>query len=210
MLDGHPTSGSLAATQMDIVESDQLLLLAAGTTAITLLLSVWVIAVHIKKMRQQLLDLDALRRTVQTVESNLADIAQIVVRLSDGLPELSSLGLHLRQIKRDQFCLSEKLRTISNAMDTLKELLQRREAIKRAQDEELKEVADASRALQEWKSRITAVYADAGHLFESEPIRELIDRVGPQPAPLAGTPPVESEGGTKPRSQKRVRRRGKR
>jgi flagellar biosynthesis chaperone FliJ len=193
---------------MDIVDSDQLLLLAAGTTAITLLLGVLVIAVRIRKVRQQLLELDALKRSVQTVESNLAEIAQTIDRLSDGLPALSSLGLHFRQINRDQFCLSEKLRTISSAMDTLRELLQLREPIKREWDEELKEVADASRALQEWKSRITAVYADAGHLFESEPIRELIDHVGPQPA--AGEPPVESERRTKPRSHKRVRPRRKR
>jgi hypothetical protein len=195
---------------MDIIEPDQLLLLAAATTGITLLLGVLVIAARIRKVREQLLELDALKCSVQTVESNLAEIVQIVGRISDGLPELSSLGLHFRQINRDQFRLSEKLRVISSAMDTLRELLQLQEEIKRGQDEELKEVADASRALQEWKSRITAVYADAGHLFESEPIRELIDRVGPQPASLTGEPPVESERRTKPRSQKRVRPRRKR
>jgi len=195
---------------MDIVDSDPLLLLAAGTTAITLLLGVLVIAVRVRKVRQQLLELDALKRSVQSVESNLAQIAQTIGRVSDGLPALASLGLHLRQIKRDQFCLSEKLGTVSSAIETLRELLQLREAIERELDEELKEVADTSRALQEWKSRITAVYADAGHLFESEPIRELIDRVGPQPMALAGQGPVQSEPRTRPRSQKRVRPRRKR
>jgi hypothetical protein len=189
---------------MDIIESDQLLLLAAaaiGITLITLLVSVLVIAVRIRK------ELDALKPSVQTAQSNLTEIVRIADRTFVRLQELSGVGLHFRQIKREQYRLSEKLKTILSAMDTLEALLQLREETQKWQDEEIKEISDASRALQEWSSRMTAVCSDAGHLFESEPIRELIDRFGPQPT-YAAEPPGISEGRTTP-SQKRVRpRRG--
>jgi hypothetical protein len=195
---------------MDIIEPDLLLFLAATTAGITLLLAVLVIAVRIRKVRERLLELDALQHSVQTVETNLAELVQIVGRLSGGRPELPSFGLHLRQIKRDQFGLSEKLTTISSAIDALRELLQLREQTKREQEEEIREVADASKALQEWKSRVTAVYTEAGHLFESEPVRELIERVGAQPPSLVGEPGDGSERRIAARSQKRVRPRRKR
>jgi hypothetical protein len=194
---------------MDIVESDQLLLLAAATTAITLLLSVLVIAVRTRKVREQLLELDTLKRSVQTVQSDLIEIVRIADRTSVGLQELSGIGLHFRQIKREQIRLSEKLKMISSAMETLEGLLQLRDEIKRGQTEEIKEIVNASRSLQEWRSRVDAVFSDAGHLFESEPIRELIDRFGPQPTSHTAEPPGRSEGGTRP-SPKKVRPRRQR
>jgi len=175
---------------MDIIESDQLLLLAAAGTGITLLLSILVIAVRTRK------ELDALKRSVQPVQSNVTEIVRIADRTFVGLQELSGVGLHFRQIKREQVRLSEKLKTISSAMDTLEGLLQLREETQKWQDEEIKEIADASRALQDWRSRMTAVYSDAGHLFESEPIRELIDRYGPQPTSHTAEPLGRSEGRT--------------
>ena len=170
------------STRMDIIESDQWLLLAAAATGITLLLSVLVIAVRTRK------ELDALRRSVQTVQSDLTEVVRIADRTFVGLQELSGVGLHFRQIKRDQSRLSKKLKMISSAMETLGGRLQLREETQKRQDEEIKEIADTSRALQDWSSRMTAVYSDAGHLFESEPIRELIDWFEPQPTYTAKPP----------------------
>jgi len=193
---------------MDIVASDQLLLLAAGATAITLLLSVLVIAVRTRKIREQLLELDALRRSVQTVQSNLVEIARTADRTFVGLRELSGVGLHFRQIKREQLRLCEKLNMISSAMETFEELLQLRDD-PRGPSEEIKEIVEASRSLQEWRSRVTAVYSDAGHLFESEPIRELLDQFTPPPTSYTAEPPGRSEGRRGSR-QKRVRPRRQR
>ncbi len=193
---------------MDIVASDQLLLLAAAATAITLLLSVLVIAVRTRKIGEQLLELDALRRSVQTIQSNLFEVARTADRTFVGLRELSGIGLQFRQIKREQLRLREKLDMISSTMKTFGESLQLRND-PRGQSEEIKEIVEASRSLQEWRSRVTAVYSDAGHLFESEPIRELLDQFAAPPASHAADPPGRSEGRRRS-SQKRVRPRRQR
>jgi hypothetical protein len=177
---------------MDIIESDQLLLLAAAVTGVTLLLSV-LMAVLTRKAREQLLELYALKRSVQTVQSKLTEIVRIADRTFVGLQELSGFGLHFREIKREQLRLSEKFKMISSAMETLGGLLQLRDEI-RGQNEEIEEIVKASRSLQEWRSRVTAVYSDAGHLFESELIRELIDRFGPQPTSYTAEPPGRGNG----------------
>ena len=130
--------------------------------------------------------------------------------MSDTLPQLVGLGLHFRQIKLDQLRLSEKLRIISSAVEEVRELLHRRQEYKSDQGEEIKEVANACRALEEWKSRITAVYADASHLFESEPVRELIDSIGPQAASSASEALLRSERGARRQSYNKGIRRGKR
>ena len=190
------------------IESDQLLLLTVAVSGITLLLGVLVIAVRTRKIREQLLELDALKRSVQKVQRDFAEIVRISDRTLVGLQELSGFGLHFRQIKREQLRLSEKLKMISSAMETLGGRPQLRDQIKREHQDEIKEIVEASKSLQEWRSRITAVYSDAGHLFESEPIRELIDQFEPQPT-YAADPPGRSEGRTRP-SQKRVRPRRQR
>ena len=189
---------------MDI-ESDQLLLLAIVATGITLLLSVLVIAVRTRRIREQLLELDALKRSVQR---DFTEIARISDRTFIGLQELSGFGLHFREIKREQLRLSEKLTMISSEMEALVGLLQLRGEIGREHQEKIKELVKACRSLQEWRSRMTAVYSDAGYLFESEPIRELIDRFGPPPTYIA-EPPDRSERKSRP-SQKRVRPRRQR
>ena len=187
------------------IESDQLLWIAVAATAITLLVGVVVIAVGTRK---QLLELDALKRSVQKVQRDFAEIVRISDRTLIGLRELSGFGLHFRQIKREQLRLSEKLKMISSAMETLGGLPQLRDEIKREHKNEINEIVEVSRSLQEWRSRVTAVYSDAGHLFESEPIRELIDRFGPQQT-YAAEPPGRSEGRMRP-NQKRVRPRRQR
>ena len=83
---------------------------------------------------------------------------------------------------------------ISSAMETLGGRPQLRDEIRREHQDEIKEIVEASKSLQEWRSRITAVYSDAGHLFESEPIRELIDSFGPQPTSYAAEPPGRGNG----------------
>lgn len=194
---------------MDIVASGQLLLLlSACATGITLLLGVLVIAVRTRKIREQLLELDALRLSVQTIRSNLGEIDRTLVRTVVGLQALSGVGLHFREIKREQLRLCEKLNKISSAMEAFGELLQVRDD-PRGQSDEIKEIVEASRSLQEWRSRVTAVYSDAGHLFESEPIRELLDQFAPPPASYTAEPPAKSEGRRRA-SQKRVRPRRQR
>jgi hypothetical protein len=193
---------------MNITASDPLLLLAGTATGIALLVSVLVIAVRTRKIREQLLELDAMRRSVQTVQGNLTELVRTSDRAFAGLRELSGIGLHFRQLKRQQRLLSEKLDKISNAMETYEALLQLRDSL-RGQSEEIKEVVEASRSLQEWRSRVTAVYSDAGHLFESEPIRELLERFATPPASYAVERPDSSEGKRRP-SQKKVRPRRQR
>jgi len=111
-------------------------------------------------------------------------------------------------MKREQLRLSEKLDMISRETDSLAGVLQLRDQVQREHQDEFKEIVEVSRSLQEWRSTITAVYSDAGHLFESEPIRELIDRFGPQQT-YAAEPPGRSEGRMRP-NQKRVRPRRQR
>jgi hypothetical protein len=195
---------------MDNIASDQFLLLAAAATVIALLIGVLAIAVRLRKLNEKMWELDALTRSVERVESNLIEILQIADRPSQRLPELSGLGLHFRQVKREQARLSEKLATIASAVDALRELLRLRDETKNWRDGEIKEIAAASRALQEWTSRVTAVYSDAGHLFESEPIRELIDGFGPPAASHAVESPDRVERRTRSSSQKRVRPRRQR
>lgn len=188
---------------MVVVESDQLLLLAAVAAAITLLSSVLVIAVRTRKVREQLLELETLRCSVQIIQTNLNEIVRIAARTRVGLQELSGVGLHFRQIKREQSRLSEKLNSISRAVETLGGVPQLRDEL-RGHNEEIKEIVEASRSLQEWRSRVTAVYSDAGHLFESEPVRELLEGFEPPTASYTARPPRRSEGRTRP-GQKRVR-----
>jgi hypothetical protein len=190
------------------IESDPLLLLALAASGITLLLGILVIAVRARKMDERLAELDAMKRSLQQVQRDFAEIVRISDRTFVGLRELSGVGLHFRQIKREQLRLWEKLQKISSATDSLARLLQRRDQINRDHPDELKEIVEASRSLQEWRSRMTAVCADADHLFESEPIRELVEGLDPQPL-YAGEPAGRSEGRTRP-SQKRVRPRRKR
>jgi DNA repair exonuclease SbcCD ATPase subunit len=188
---------------MDI-ESDQLLWLVLAATTITLLFAALVIAARARQIREQLLELDALKRSMQAVQRDIAEIVRISDRTFIGLRELSGFGLHFRQIKREQSRLSEKLRTISSAMETFAGLLQPQGETRREHQDEISEIVEAFRSLQEWRSRMTAVYSDAGHLFESEPIRELIDRFGPPPPSHTAEPPNTSEGRSRS-SQKRVR-----
>jgi hypothetical protein len=174
------------------MESDQFLLFTVGVTGISLLSSVLVVAVRTRR------ELDALKRSVQTVQSNLTENVRIADRTFIGLQELSGIGLHFRQIKKEQFRLSAELKMISSAMNTLEGLLQLREETQKWQDEKIKEIADASVAIHEWRSRVTAVCSDAGRLFESEPIRELIDRFGPQPTSYRAKPPGRRNGAGDP------------
>ena len=139
-------------------------------------------------MGQQLSEIGVLRRSVQEMQRGFAEIVRIADRTSIGLQELSGFGLHFRQMKREQLRLSEKLDMISRETDSLAGVLQLRDQVQREHQDEFKEIVVVSRSLQEWRSRITAVYSDAGHLFESEPIRELIDRFGPRPAYAAESP----------------------
>jgi len=122
------------------------------------------------------------------MQRDFAEIVRIADRTSIGLQELCGFGLHFRQMKREQVRLSEKLDMISRVTDSLAGVLQLRDEVEREHHDEFKEIIEVSRSLQEWGSRITAVYSDAGHLFESEPIRELIGRFGPQSAYAAESP----------------------
>jgi hypothetical protein len=194
---------------MDIVASGQLLLLlSVCATGVTLLLGVLVIAVRARKIREQLLELDALRCSVQAIQSKLTEIDGTLVRTFVGLQALSGVGLHFREIKREQLRLCEKLSKISSTMQGFGKSPQLGDEPAK-QSEEIKEIVEVSRSLQEWRSRVTAVYSDAGHLFDSEPIRELLDQFALSPESYTAEPPARSEGRRRP-SQKRVRPRRQR
>ena len=188
--------------------SDQFLQLAFAASAITLLLGILVIVVRTRTMSEQLAELDALKRSVHDVHRAFAHVLRVSDRTFAGLQELSGFGLHFRQIKSEQLRLSGELKIISNALASLAVLLQRRDEIKVQHKDEIKEIVEASRSLEEWKSRMTAVYSEAGYLFESEPVRELIDRFGPHPT-YAAEAPDGTERGSRP-SQKKVRPRRQR
>ena len=70
-------------------------------------------------MGEQLSEISVLRRSVHEMQRDFAEIVRIADRTFIGLQELSGVGLHFRQMKREQFRLSEKLKMISSAMDTL-------------------------------------------------------------------------------------------
>ena len=164
---------------MDI-ESDQLLLFALAAAALTVLLGILVIAVRTRRIVETLSDMDAMKRTLQKVQLELADNPRIPDRTFVENPVLPGLGLHLRQIKREQLRLSEAVKMISSEMETFGHLLKRRDKSKRDQRREIRELVETSRSLQEWKSRMTAVYSDGRHLFDSELIRELMEGFSPE------------------------------
>lgn len=195
---------------MNIIEADQLLLPVVTAIAVVLFIGVLTIAVRVRKLHEKMWELDTLTCSVQRIESSLIEILQLADRPSQRVPELSGFGLHFRQIKREQARLSDKLATIASAVEALRQLLRLRDETKQWRDGEIKEVAAASRALQEWTLRVTAVYSDAGHLFESEPIRDLIDRFGPPPASHGVESPDRAERRPRPPSPKRVRPRRQR
>ena len=169
------------------IDSDLMLLLAGVATAITLLLGVFVIA-------------DRARRIEQWLEQDAAavwDDFDEIRRTSDGalvaLRELSGVGLHFRQMRREQLRLSEKLEAISRATETMARLLQQRDQTEKEHRAQLEHIVGVSRSLQEWRSRMTAVYSEAAHLFESEPIRELMERFDEQQPTYALEAPGRSE-----------------
>ena len=186
------------------IETDPMSWLTAAAVAIALLSGVLVTAVRTRKMQEELLELHALRGYVHEAQSDFAEIVRISERTFVGLRELSGFGLHFREIKREQLRLAESLKTISVSMQTLAGLLQSRGEIRREHEGQIKEIVEASRSLQEWRSRMVAVYSEAGDLLESEPIRELIEHIGPQHKPMA-MPPGKSNARTEPR-QNGVRR----
>jgi hypothetical protein len=174
---------------MDVTESNQLLLLAVAVTGIACLVSTFVVGMRTRKIHDQLSQLEALRHSIQGLERNMREIVREVGCIADVLPGLSGLGLHLRQIKRDQRRVSEKLSAIPTAGETLEGLRQLRRDLEK-RNTKVNKIARASRGLQEWKSRVSMISSDARHLFESEPIRELIDGLGSVPSALTSAPPV--------------------
>jgi hypothetical protein len=181
---------------MDVIEADQVVWVVCAAAGIALLSAALAISVRTRKIHERLLELGALERSIRRLERNVGDTEQVVDRLSDVLPGLSGLGLHFRQIKRDQFRLSEKVTAV--AADAFNGLLELRRDFKK-RDEQIIEIAEGSRALQQWRAGVRAAYADASrHLFESEPIRELIGHFGSQ----AGSTPLDlPERGKNPRRQ---------
>jgi hypothetical protein len=113
------------------------MLLTAVTMGITLLFSVLVISVHTRKVGQQLSEIGVLRRSVQDMQRDFAEIVRIADRTSIGLQELSGFGLHFRQMKREQVRLSEKLDMISRVTDSLAGVLQLRDEVPTEHQEEL-------------------------------------------------------------------------
>jgi hypothetical protein len=188
---------------MDVIELDQLLLLAATATGIVLLLSTLVVAVRTRRIEDRLLELRAVPRSLQRVEEELGEVVRFVDRMSDTLPGLSGLGLHLRQLKRDQLRLSEKLGSMRGSAGTVEDLAQLRHDLEK-RNQEINRIAKGFRGLQEWKSRTSAISQEARHLFESEPIRELMDNLGSWPDALTAEPPDKSERTVGPRSLRRA------
>src|SRR4030095_5023651 len=133
------------------MQSDQLLLLllTAVTMGTTLLLGVFVISVHTRKMGELLLEIGVLRGSVQEMQRDLAEIVRIADRTSIGLQELSGFGLYFRQMEREQLRLSEKLDMISKVTDSLAGVLQLRDEVEREHQDEFKEIVEVSRSLQE-------------------------------------------------------------
>ena len=181
------------------IESDQLLLLALVASAVTLLLGILVIALRTRRIVERLAEMDAMKRALQQAQREFAHNAHI---FDAALPGLTGLGLHLRQIKMEQRRLAETLKAISSAMQTLARSLRRRDKTKRDRRHEIEEMVETARSLQEWRSKMTAVYSDAAHLFDSEPIRELIEGFGKE-AMHAAEPADTSERSARSR-QKRV------
>ena len=176
---------------MGAIELDQLLLLAAVATGIVLLLSTLAVAVYTRRIQHRLLQLDVLQRSIQRLEEEQRDIVRFVDRMSDTLPGLSGLGLHLRQLKREQLRLSEKLSSMQTSAGTVEDLAQLRHHIEK-RDQEINRIAKSFRGLQEWKSRVRAISREARHLFESEPIRELMDELGSRPDAFTAEAPDKS------------------
>jgi hypothetical protein len=174
---------------MDVIESGQLLLLAVATTGIACLVSALVVVFRTRKIYEELSQLEALRHSLQGLERDMREIRREVGRIADVLPGLSGLGLHLRQIKRDQRQVSERLSAIPTARHTVEGLRQLRRDLEK-RNKEINKIARASQGLQEWKSRVSMISSDARHLFESEPIRELIDGLGSPPNALTAEPPA--------------------
>lgn len=59
-------------------------------------------------------------------------------------------------------------------------------------DEDINKMAKGFTGLQEWKSRVGAVSYEARHLFELEPVRELMHNLGSRPSALTADPSDKS------------------
>ena len=173
---------------MGAIELDQLLLLAAIVAGIVLALSTLVVTVRTRRIEDRFLDLDVLQDSIQRIEEELGEIGRRVDRMSDTLSGLSGLGLHLRELKREQLRVSEKLESIRASAGTSEDLAQVRHDLEKRK-QEIKKIAQGFRGLQEWKSRVSAISSEARHLFESEPIRELMENHGSRPDALTAEPP---------------------
>lgn len=152
--------------------SDQLLftLAAAG---VTLAICVAVIVVQIRKIRERVADLDLIKRSLLQIQREVAGV-HAIDRAMVRTYETPGLGLHLRELKREQTRVLERLQALSSEIDTFGRLLRRRDKNARDHRDEVKAIVETSKSLQDWTSRMTAVYSEAAQLFESEPIRELI------------------------------------
>ena len=144
------------------------------------------------------------------VRSDFEELRWTSDRTFVALCELSGIGLHFRQIRREQLRLSEKLDAMSRATETMMRLLQWRDDAERERGAQFEQIIEASRSVQEWKSRMTAVYSEAAHLFESEPIREVMQRFDErQPTYAPGRsdrePDKEPESRSAPTSEVMVR-----
>ena len=172
------------------IDSDLALLLAGVGTAITLLLGVFVIANRARRIEQWL-------EQEAVVRSDFEELRWTSDRTFVALCELSGMGLHFRQIRREQLRLSEKLEAISQATETMMRLLQWRDDAERERGAQFEQIIEASRSLQEWKSRMTAVYSEAADLFETEPVLELMERFDERKPTYALEAPGRSEETTR-------------
>src|SRR5215475_12602004 len=109
---------------MGAIELDQLLLLAAIVAGIVLALSTLVVTVRTRRIEDRFLDLDVLQDSIQRIEEELGEIGRRVNRMSDTLSGLSALGLHLRELKREQLRVSENLESIRASAGTSEDLAQ--------------------------------------------------------------------------------------
>ena len=129
----------------------------------------------------QLLLLGAIVTGIVLAVSTLV-VAVRTRRIQHQLQELDALQ---RSIQRVEGALGEIGRVVDRMSDDqaqLRDLTERRK-------KEINRIAKGFRGLQEWKSRVSAISYEAGHLFESEPIRELMDNLGSRPDALTAEPP---------------------
>jgi len=138
------------------------------------------------------MELDQVLLLAATVSGVVLLLSMLVVavrtrRIEDRLLDLDVLQDSVQRVEGELGEIGQFRDRMSADLARLRNQLEER-------DEEINRIANDFRGLQEWKSKVSRISYEARHLFELEPIRELMDNLDSQSDTPTAKPPDESNG----------------